>query len=438
MQTVVSLAQQSGRSACAAVLTSFISFLCGLCVGKLEGQAVNAAFGLPLLRVTAQANHQPLKFIVDTGAGVSLVPPSCLNGTIIHPSAVTITTASGQKLNVYGEATLDIVVPTLRRSFTWTFVVADVTEPLLGNDFLAHHSLVVDCGAQVLRDSTTLLSAPAAQTAGQSVHLVINDLSKVPEAMRPILQDHPAVLSPNQPEYTDSPIKSAHFIDTGSSPPTFASPRKLPPDKLTAAKQALDVLLKTGVIRPSRSPWASPLHMVPKSTPGEWRVTGDYRALNAVTKPDRYPLPHIQSLSTKLHNAQCFSKVDLLRAYHQVPMNPSDSEKTAVTTPFGLFEYTYMPMGLRNAGATFQRVMDSIFRDVSCVFIYLDDILVFSENEEQYVKDLRLVFGKLAEHKLRISLEKCEFLKKSLIFLGHEVTSSGITPQGQSARGSGP
>ena len=373
-------------------------------------------------------NDQPLKFIVDTGAGVSLVPPSYVNGTLIHPSAVSITTASGQPLRVHGEATLDIVLPTLRRSYTWTFVVAEVTEPLLGNDFLAHNSLVVDCGSQVLRDSTTLLSAPGVPTTGESVHLVINDLAQVPEAVRPILEDHPAVLSPNQPDYTDSPIKTTHFIDTGSAPPTFASPRKLPPDKLTAAKQALDVLLKTGVIRPSRSPWASPIHMVPKSTPGEWRVTGDYRALNAVTKPDRYPLPHIQSLSTKLHNAQWFSKIDLLRAYHQVPMNPADSEKTAVTTPFGLYEYAFIPMGLRNAGATFQRVMDGIFRDVPCVFVYLDDILVFSENQEQHEKDLRLVFSKLAEHKLRISLEKCEFMKRSLVFLGHDVTSTGVTP----------
>ena len=166
-------------------------------------------------------------------------------------------------------------------------------------------------------------------TYDHSVNLVVNDLTNLPESVQPILQDHSAVLEPCQPGDTPepSPIRSTHSIDTGSSPPTFASPRRLPPDKLQAAKQSFDVLLKTGVIRPSRSPWASPIHMVPKRNPGEWRVTGDYRALNAVTKPDRYPLPHIQSLSTKLHGMTCFSKVDLLRAYHQIPMSPSDIEK---------------------------------------------------------------------------------------------------------------
>lgn len=138
--------------------------------------------------------------------------------------------------------------------------------------------------------------------------------------------------------------------------------------------------------RPSSSPWASPLVLVPKSD-GSWRICGDYRLLNAVTTPDRYPVPHIPDINTKLHGKIVFSKLDLIKAYNQIPMNQSDAEKTAVITPFGLFEYAVMPFGLRNAGATFQRAIDNILRDLDCATPYIDDVLVASTSLKQHYKD---------------------------------------------------
>ena len=126
----------------------------------------------------------------------------------------------------------------------------------------------------------------------------------------------------------------------------FARARRLSPDKLAAAKEAFKKLLEIDVIQPSNSPWSSPLHMVEKPS-GGWRACGDYRALNAASEDDRYPMPHVQDFTIQMEGKSIFSKVDLVRAYNQVPMNASDIAKTAIVTPFGLFEFKCMPFGLR-------------------------------------------------------------------------------------------
>lgn len=309
----------------------------------------------------------------------------------------------------------------LRRQFKWNFTIAAVSKPIIGADFLGRHNLLVDIRAKKLIDKTTELSTKGCllKAAAPTV-LTLNKK----EPYHELLQKYSDITLPTFDHTYKSNVEH-HIVTKG--PPVYCRARPLPPHKYEAAKKVFQDMIEQGICRPSKSPWASPLHMVNKKN-GEYRPCGDYRKLNFITKPDRYPIPRLRDFTYNLYGKKIFSKIDLRKAYNQIRVREEDIEKTAVITPFGLFEFPKMCFGLRNAGQTFQRHIDNISRDLDFAFPFVDDILVASRDLEEHKKHLDTIFKRLQDNGLRLNVSKCVFGKPRLEFLGYDVSKEGIEP----------
>jgi len=217
-----------------------------------------------------------------------------------------------------------------------------------------------------------------------------------------------------------------HFIATKGLP-ISSKCRQLDAEKLAAAQAEFEQMEGDGIVQQSSSPWASPLHMVRKSD-CSWWPCGDLSCLNLVTESNTYPLPNMLDFSGRVVGCKIFSKIDLRKGYYQISMHTADIRKTAIITPSRLFEFWRLPFGLRNAGNTFQRLMDRVLAGLPYVFCYLDDIIIASQTDEQHLQHLRQVFSRLRDAGLVINREKCVFAAASVDFLGHRVKAAGAAP----------
>lgn len=300
-------------------------------------------------------------FLIDTGSDLSIIPPTLKDKNKQSHNSINLYAANGSIIKTYGQKTITITLG-LRRNFEWSFIIADVVKPIIGADFLTHFNLLVDLKSRKLIDAVTKLKTTCSiETVSRNevnITTVKSDKSIFfDNRYEKLLTDYHDLTIPTNYNDLNSENKTGvfHHIET-KGPPVYAVARRLSTERYKSAKQDFENMVKMGICRPSKSPWASALHIVSKEN-GNDRSCGDYKRLNSITVPDRYPVPNIQDFTINLHGCTVFSKIDLTRAYHQIPVYEPDIPKTAIITPFGLFEYLRMPFGLRNAGQTFQRFM---------------------------------------------------------------------------------
>jgi hypothetical protein len=305
---------------------------------------------------------------------------------------------------------------------------------ILRMDWLSKHKEMINCAKKAVRLITSsakeleYVAEKLVTDKAASNQMVLNqldaastlDISTVSEFSNVFPEELPGMPPDREIEFVIELVPDTAHI--------FKRPYRMATNQLAEFKEQLQELLDKGYICPSASPWGAPIIFVSKND-GTQRMCVDYRSPNEVTIKNKYPLPRIDDPFDQLKGACVFSKIDLRSGYHQLKIRATDIPKTAFITRYGLYEYTVMSFGLTNVVAYFMYLMNKVFMEYLDKFmvVFIDDILIFSKNEEDHDEHLHVVLQKLGENKLYVKLSKCEFWLKEVSFLGHIISEGGIS-----------
>jgi hypothetical protein len=285
----------------------------------------------------------------------------------------------------------------------------------------------ISAAAQAPSAKTLRLSDSVEIDLSNTINLTSGQLSRLQQ----MLQRNIAVFA-EHPKRTPTTRLAEHRIDTGSAPPVAVAPYRVSPAQRDVIDQQVQEMLESGVIRPSNSPYSSPVLLVKKAD-GSDRFCVDFRKLNSITKKDFYPLPRVDDMLDALGKADYFTVLDLQSGFWQVPLHPEDREKTAFSAARGHYEFNVMPFGLCNAPATFQRAMDHLlrnFREYSSP--YMDDVIIFSQGDfDVHLQHIETILQQLQSAPMVAKPVKFKVLQKELKFLGHIIAPHTIKPDPQ-------
>ena len=292
-----------------------------------------------------------------------------------------------------------------------------------------------DCVGQVAEKEEDTESEVRLENDQQPIKLqnsqILNDLgtklSHLPSVQRKELAE---VITQYREVFPDVPSKTnliEHDVDVGDSAPIKQHPYRVSPMKKELLDKEVQYMLKNDIIEESQSNWSSPCILVPKHD-GGFRFCTDFRKVNDKTKSDSFPIPRIADCIDQIGNAKFVSTFDMLKGYWQVPLTQRAREISAFVTPSGLYQYKVMPFGMKNAPATFQRMVNKLVRDIDGCEGYIDDVVIFSDNWSDHIRQIERFFQIMREAKLTINLMKSEFGKATVKYLGHIVGQGQVRP----------
>jgi hypothetical protein len=388
--------------------------------------------GAPVMTSTFSVFNQPALILFDSDASHSFISQrfsvKCQLPFYHTQGAFRIAKLGGKVATNQLNRSVPILLGS--KTFKTTLLILGLENIgiILGTDWMTQHRVLLDVAARALEiHSPTfedlMLYLPRQETNRSCAF----SMMELPLKKIPVVCEYVDVFPDELPGMPpDRDIEFAIELQPGTAPISKRT-YQMPPTELAELKKQLQELLDKVFIRPSTSPWGCTSLFVKKKDES-LRLCIDYRPLNAVTINNKYPLPHIDVLFDQLVGAKVFSKIDLLSSYHQIKIRASDITKTTFSTRYGLYEYLVMSFGLTNVPTYFMYLMNSVFMPEldKFVVVFIDDILVYSRNEEEHAGHLHVVLQRLREHHLYAKLSKCDFWLKEIKFLGHTISQEGI------------
>lgn len=394
-------------------------------------------------------NQHKVKCLIDTGSATSIIQPNMLNSLHVQTLQKPLYFSTINGINQICQEVISPIPLEFKISGTFSWKIVNFTGRKY--DAIIGQNLLVPLKARInLEDDYLEINGNKIPFERTDYPFKLSEICSLEyDNLQPLKLDHMNVEEKDKISkllcqyrklfYMEGDILTStheiqHEIITTTNNPVYSKIYRYPQIHEKEIEKQIKEMLELGIIKNSNSPYNSPLWIVPKkldnSGKQKWRIVIDYRKINEITVNDKFPIPNIDGILDKLGRAQYFTTLDLAKGFHQILVKQADREKTAFSTPFGHYEYIRMPFGLKNSPSTFQRLMNSVLRDLInkiCV-VYLDDILIFSTSLQEHIDSIRQVFNRLEKAGLKIQVDKCNFLKKETEYLGHILTSEGVKP----------